>query len=104
MELCQFARQQLPGAAVVAHAGNGVVWGSLSITDKEMQEVCRRGLESLRRLAVAHHGNLTVPQCPTDWKRQLPVWGTPKGDWPLMKLLKEKLDPKEILNPGRMVS
>ena len=54
-------------------------------------------------MAAAARGNVVLLRCPTEWKRELPVWGRPRGDGWLMKAIKEKLDPKGIFNPGRFV-
>lgn len=48
-------------------------------------------------------GHATNPWCPSDWKAQLKVWGTERGDLPLMRKLKSVFDPQGILSPGRFV-
>jgi glycolate oxidase FAD binding subunit len=60
-------------------------------------------LTYLRRLAVRHRGNLIITRCPADWKPQLPIWGEPRGDWALMKKVKQAIDPQNLFNPGRFV-
>jgi glycolate oxidase FAD binding subunit len=97
--LCQAATQHFPDVALLAHAGNGIVWGALPEMDYAK---VHEGLATLRRLVGSHAGNLTVPRCPPDWKDKLGVWGAPRGDWSIMEKLKRKLDPENILNPGRM--
>lgn len=88
-----------PETRAGAHAGNGIVWGSIGI--REWEEV-QLPLASLRRMASADGGNLVLPRCPTAWKQRLAVWGDPPSAWHLMKRLKRKLDPRDILNPGRL--
>jgi glycolate oxidase FAD binding subunit len=48
-------------------------------------------------------GHATIPWCPREWKRWLPVWGRPRADFPQMAKLKKVFDPRGILAPGRFV-
>lgn len=84
-----------------SHAGNGIVEGRLTGVDDadEAADV----LERLRDFATSAGGNLIVLRCPAGWKEQLSVWGRPRGDWELMRRIKQKLDPKGLLNPGRFI-
>jgi glycolate oxidase FAD binding subunit len=85
-----------------AHAGNGIILGHIEgeLSLEEAQSI----LAKLREEAIAAAGNLVVRRCPTAWKKSLPIWGTPRGDLPLMKAVKKRLDPKQLFNPGRMFS
>lgn len=84
-----------------AHAGNGIVHASSSadLTLEQASSV----LNKLRQAAVAARGNLVVTRCPTAWKREIGLWGEPRGDWPLMRKVKQQLDPRDLFNPGRFV-
>ncbi|HEV3146968.1 MAG TPA: FAD-binding oxidoreductase [Gemmataceae bacterium] len=102
-ELPEFL-QQLAGQSRLtwkAHAGNGIVSGHFAdgLTFPEARDI----LASLRQFAVQHHGNLVIARCPAEWKRELPIWGEPRGDWALMKKVKHEIDPKNLFNPGRFV-
>jgi len=46
---------------------------------------------------------LILPRCPTAWKASLRVWGTPRPDWALAERVKQALDPRGVMNPGRFV-
>lgn len=87
--------------ALAAHAGNGIVVGHLSEVDDA--EAAEDHLQPLRAQAVKSQGNLVVLRCPAPWKRVIPVWGEPRGDWALMQRIRETLDPAGILNPGRFL-
>ncbi|HEU5119047.1 MAG TPA: FAD-binding oxidoreductase [Isosphaeraceae bacterium] len=88
--------------SVQAHAGNGIVRAHLRKMDADLDGV-EAEVKRLRRQAVEGGGNLTLPQCPTEWKARLGVWGEPRADWEMMKRIKETLDPERVMNPGRFV-
>ena len=81
------------------HAGNGIVIGHV---DDLTLDKARTMLKTLLD-AVEPEGNVMVTRCPTEWKRRLPIWGKPRGDYWLMRRIKEALDPRGIFNPGRFV-
>lgn len=90
------------GVAVQVHAGSGQVIGQLleeTATINQSMAV----LSELRRRAREHGGNLVVLHCDPEWKSQMPMCGDPEASWPLMKQLKEKLDPDHLLNPQRFI-
>ncbi|WP_422925830.1 FAD-binding oxidoreductase [Singulisphaera sp. PoT] len=87
--------------AVQAHAGNGIVRAH-ALTSRD-REAFKRDIDYWRARAVRDGGNLILSRCPAEWKPSLKVWGEPRGDWGLMERLKQSLDPKAIMNPGRFV-
>lgn len=98
---CQRAMSLHAGMQLQAHAGNGIIVGhappGLSF------DMAQQMIGKLQETAVAGQGNLVLLRCPTEWKKSLPVWGRPRGDWWLMRAVKERLDPKRRFNPGRFV-
>jgi glycolate oxidase FAD binding subunit len=86
------------GCSVQAHAANGIVIGHVP----DRITTCAAAAEllaRLRSLARQARGNLTVVQCDEGWKADLPMWGEPESGWPLMRKLKQQLDPRNLLNP-----
>ena len=60
-------------------------------------------LPRLRSKAEALGGTLAVLGCPPEMKPRFDVWGPPGNAFPLMRRVKEQLDPNGTLNPGRFV-
>jgi glycolate oxidase FAD binding subunit len=100
--VASFARDLSPETwAVQAHAGNGIVRGHwLGSNDVGGY---RGEIERLRAAAVADGGNLILARCPTEAKDELRVWGEPRPDWAIAERVKQTLDPKRVMNPGRFV-
>jgi len=59
--------------------------------------------ESLRAKAISLKGSLVVEAGPPELREKLDPWGPVRNDFGLMKRLKEDIDPRSILNPGRFV-
>ena len=71
-----------------------------------MQRACGSPVLLETRSDVAGLGSnasLVIQRCPTQLKRSIDVWGDPGSSLPLMRALKNKLDPRNTLNPGRYV-
>jgi glycolate oxidase FAD binding subunit len=100
-DFCRKAAALPTPLAIQAHAANGVVIGH-ALGGLTLDEA-RAMLTVVRDAAVAGQGNFVVPRCPPAWKRELPVWGVPRGDLALMRTVKERLDPRRLFNPGRFV-
>jgi glycolate oxidase FAD binding subunit len=100
-EFCQAVEASMPAVALQAHAGSGIVRGHI---DEDLSlDQARTLLGEWQKAGVAGHGNVVVTRCPPQWKSSLPVWGVARGDWPLMRRVKDGLDPRRLFNPGRFV-
>jgi glycolate oxidase FAD binding subunit len=99
----EFCRRTAPPADLLlkAHAGSGIVIGH--VCGDLTLDLMGQMLKTLQEAASAAQGNLVILGCPTAWKATLPVWGQPRADAWLMREIKEKLDPRQLFNPGRFV-
>ncbi len=88
-------------AAIVAHAGNGILYIELRPSDATPRLV--QAIAELRLHAKAARGSLVVECCPVDLKRRINVWGEPGSDFYLMQRLKNQFDPKGTFVKGRFV-
>ena len=86
--------------SLLAHAGNGVVLGHLA---GDNTEDTRRFVEETASACVSNEGTLVITKAEIALKEMLPIWGPGQPTWPLFREIKDKLDPKGILNPGRFV-
>ena len=89
------------GASIAARAGNGVIIVRFSETiSMSLSDLV---VGSLRPLAMAHQGHLTVLSNadPADLTPQA-AWGGGGKSWSIMSDIKRQFDPHNILNPGRL--
>ena len=90
------------GVAVQVHAGNGIVIGQLPDEAATIERAISI-LKDLRRHAKSARGNLQILHCDPEWTGQMPMNGDPEPSSNLMRRLKQKLDPQNLLNPGQLV-
>lgn len=87
--------------SVQAHAGNGIVRAH-GLGERTLEELAAE-LDRLRASAVKDGGNLVLSRCPAEWKARLQVWGEPRPDWDVARRVKQAIDPRGVMNPGRFV-
>ena len=85
---------------ITGHAGMGVTYVGLSGGDEE----ARVGVvEELREIWLRRGGSVVVRQAPPAFKERVEAWGPIGTRLDLSRRVKEKFDPRGILNPGRFV-
>lgn len=89
------------GVTLLSHAGNGIVIGQLPDSVKSAADA-EKILLPLRTFAREARGNLVILHCDNAWRTQLPLLGDPEPSQHLMRALKKQLDPRDLLNPGRL--
>jgi glycolate oxidase FAD binding subunit len=86
------------GANVAAYPSIGIV--QCSSSDRGLgASILKEG----RSKAMAYGGSLVIERAPRELKREVEVWGEPKGDFALMQRLKREFDPGRTLNRGRFL-
>jgi glycolate oxidase FAD binding subunit len=94
------AKQNGLRAALTAHAGVGIATAVLAGTDAD---AVVKALDAWRGLVDAAGGQAVLEWAPLAVKERVAVWDEPGPAFRLMKAIKDQLDPRGILNPGRFV-
>ena len=103
------ARARGLASAWSAHAGVGVVTGALALAAERHDVAERQGstvadvLREWRGIARACSGYAVLDVAPLAVKDAVGVWDDAGAAGRIMRRIKEELDPKNVLNPGRFV-
>ncbi len=87
-----------PNCAVLSHAGDGVVRLRLADGTENRQAV----FAQLREMADGVGGRMVVRR-PVDGMSADEIWGPPGDEFRIMKAIKERFDPQNVLNPGQFI-
>ena len=104
-----FGEQSLKGAGiehtVQSHSGSGICVFNL-LLDQSSDGTVNKALAfmaELLKLSRKAGGNTVVQHAPTALKDKLSIWGESGTDFVVMERLKERLDPNDVMCPGRFV-
>jgi glycolate oxidase FAD binding subunit len=87
-------------SCLVAQHGCGVILGHMRLN---AAQPLHRLVDALRRWRTSCRQQLVLERAPVELKRAVDVWGDVGPTLSIMRALKEKFDPRRILNPGRFV-
>ncbi|HEY9649615.1 MAG TPA: FAD-binding oxidoreductase, partial [Coleofasciculaceae cyanobacterium] len=87
-----------PGLGLI-HAGSG-----LGLLRFEWGAVKSHAIAQMRHYCEEQRGFLTVLEAPISLKQQVDVWGYKGNALNVMQGIKQKFDPKNLLNPHRFVA
>jgi glycolate oxidase FAD binding subunit len=86
------------GAEIVGDVAMAVLYISLEANDRAARWFAKLSAEARR-----YRGHAVMLAAPLDLKQNVDVWGSAPAALSLMREIKRQFDPKELLNPGRMV-
>ena len=101
----KIARELGIDCAFICHSGSGILY-SYILPGKNFRSKIESFAELIGKLtseAVKNEGNLVVESSPLLIKKKVDVWGQSRGDYLVVRRLKEQIDPAGILNIGRFV-
>ena len=87
----------------LVRAGNGLVYSRIRNQEPTASDTLLSFVDWLRITTKRLEGYVVVEDIDPSLKDRVDVWGYIGTAFPLMKKLKETLDPNELLNPGRFV-
>ena len=85
---------------VHASALNGVVWFHAADDFGAVDHEKLPWME--QRLPATGQHHYSMRRCPVEWKKKLRLWSRPVDPIDLMRTVKQKLDPDNVFNPGRL--
>ena len=90
-------------AALTVSAGLGLAYGYIFCqSDGDPEKLAAVGT-AFRVAAEKCEGSMVMECAPASLKQKLDPWGSPREDFPLMKRIKDNVDPLGVLNPGRFL-
>ncbi len=92
----------LADAALQIRAGTGVLYLYANLAEAQIEQAASL-IEAARAEVRRKDGSLVIEAAPAALKEKVDIWGDVGDAFASMQALKNKLDPKGILNPGRFV-
>ena len=90
-------------AALTVSPGLGLAYGYIFCRADEDPEKLAAVGTAFRAVAEKCEGSMVMECGPVSLKQKLDPWGSPGGDFLLMKRIKDNVDPLGVLNPGRFL-
>ncbi|NVM01428.1 MAG: hypothetical protein HWN67_03780, partial [Candidatus Helarchaeota archaeon] len=87
----------------LSHFGNGIIYVMYPLADINNDNKVIRIINGIEDIVVDSGGSFMIEDIPLKFKEKVSVWGRTNKNFKIMKRIKEKFDPKNILNQGRFV-
>ncbi|MBI3000804.1 MAG: FAD-binding oxidoreductase [Deltaproteobacteria bacterium] len=88
-----------PSPATLAHYGSGTAWVAMTADPSSVQ-----WFSKLTSVAQEHGGHVVMAAATPALKIGVDVWGPPPPSLDIMRGIKRRFDPYDLLNPGRFVA
>ncbi|MBI4966154.1 MAG: FAD-binding oxidoreductase [Desulfomonile tiedjei] len=89
--------------ALTVSAGLGLAYAYIFCEpDADLEKIAELGA-AFRSVAEQYEGSMVAECAPASLKQRLDPWGSPQGDFLLMTRIKDSVDPRGVLNPGRFL-
>jgi len=95
------ARLRTAGARLLAYPGLGLVWALFPLDGADARADADRAWLAVASTARDAGGSFRLESAPLFAKRGRDVFGEASPAWSLIGALKQRFDPKGVLNPGR---
>ena len=89
------------GAQLVVHPGVGLVYAEQRFESSTAVSEIQKAAEVIERISLRSGGSFVFEELPAHAKRGFDVFGDPGPGLSLMRRLKQRFDPRAVLNPGR---
>jgi glycolate oxidase FAD binding subunit len=92
-------------SAFINRCGNGIIYSHVLVgedLDSRIDSLVQL-IGQFTSQASQYEGNLAVESSPPSVKERVNVWGEARGDYRIIRSIKESIDPAGTLNPGRFV-
>jgi len=90
-------------ATLTASAGLGLAYGYIFCRPDEDPEKLAAVGRAFRSATEKYEGSMVMECAPAPLKQKLDPWGSPREDFLVMRRIKDNVDPRRVLNPGRFL-
>lgn len=90
------------GLSIISHGGMGLGISHIYVEDAE-PETFTSFYQAMRSFLAQREGYVIVESAPYAVRKQLAVWGDSPAYLRLLQGIKQTMDPRNVLNPGRFV-
>lgn len=99
------AKENGVDCGLICHSGNGILYSYLFTGNQRgtKKESLLNLINEFSSVAARNEGHLMIESASPDLKKKIDVWGGPRDEYAVMRRIKQEIDPKGILNPGRFV-